>query len=136
MVQLPVAAISLDFTRGKNLELMKTYGWSQDKRLGAGVVYALNIWRIRPQQVFSLLEELQGIAPNLAMQPSASLQFLPYDATREQKLPEALRDVLSFAEQKLTEITLLAQTLAGEDTKAVQEQLEEYWRAFYQFSPV
>ena len=38
VVQLPVAAISLDFTRGKNLELMKTYGWSQDKRLGAGVL--------------------------------------------------------------------------------------------------
>ena len=135
VMKLPVKSISLDLTRGKNLELIKSHGFPADKTLGAGVVDARNIWRIRPQKVVSLLEELKGIVPNISVQPSASLQFVPYDVKREVKLPEALRNVLSFAEQKLEETVLLSKALTEESSKSEIEKIEIYWQEFYKFSP-
>lgn len=117
VMELPVSAISLDFTRGRNLELIKNYGFPEDKRLGAGVVDARNIWQIRPEKVIPLLDTIKSLVGNFDVQPSASLQFVPYDVTREKRLPEALRDVLSFAEQKLQEIVILAKNILGDDTR-------------------
>jgi 5-methyltetrahydropteroyltriglutamate--homocysteine methyltransferase len=45
------------------------------------------------------------------VQPSASLQHVPYDATVETKLPSALRQVLAFAFQKLKEVDLIARLI-------------------------
>ncbi|AFZ18864.1 5-methyltetrahydropteroyltriglutamate--homocysteine S-methyltransferase [Allocoleopsis franciscana] len=135
VVQLPVSSISLDFTRGRNLELIKHYGFPADKRLGVGIVDARNIWQIRPDRLLPILEEIQPITSNLSIQPSASLQFVPYDATRETKLPEPLRNVLSFAEQKLQEVVFLARTAAGEDLKQERESIQASWQVFEQFSP-
>jgi 5-methyltetrahydropteroyltriglutamate--homocysteine methyltransferase len=130
--ELPVAAISLDFTRGRNLEFIKNHGFPEDKRLGIGIVDARNIWLIRPKQVIPVLNEIVERLPktSLHIQPSASLQFVPYDATRETNLPEQLRQVLSFAEQKLQEIVFLARTIAGEDTKAKRDLIEVSWEGF------
>ncbi|NMG11095.1 5-methyltetrahydropteroyltriglutamate--homocysteine S-methyltransferase [Brasilonema sp. UFV-L1] len=139
VMQLPVSAISLDFTRGRNLELIKTYGFPKDKRLGLGIIDARNIWQIRPEQVLSVLQEIVEnlhITTSLHIQPSASLQFVPYDAQREKQLPSALRNVLSFAEQKLQEVIFLARTITGEHTKNEQEIIESSWSIFEQFSPV
>lgn len=135
VVQLPVAGISLDFTRGRNLELVKTYGFPAHKILGAGVVDGRNIWKIRPEAVLATLRELQAIAPNLRVQPSASLQFVPHDAKLEVQLPEPLRNVLSFAEQKLQELVWLARTLNGEETTSLHQEMERQWQAFEAFSP-
>lgn len=135
VTQLPVAGISLDFTRGNNLELVKTHGFPADKTLGAGVVDGRNIWKIRPDAVLATLQELQNITANLRVQPSASLQFVPHDATLETQLPEALRNVLSFAEQKLEEVVFLARSLNGEDTAALQRDMQQQWQAFEQFNP-
>lgn len=132
VMELPVTAISLDFTRGRNLELMKTHGFPQDKRLGVGIVDARNIWLLRPKQVLSVLNDIVETLPgtSLHIQPSASLQFVPYDATRETQLPEQLRRILSFAEQKLQEVVFLARTIAGEDIKVEQDLIEVSWEAF------
>jgi 5-methyltetrahydropteroyltriglutamate--homocysteine methyltransferase len=139
-IELPVAAISLDFTRGNNLDLIKQHGFPQDKRLGVGIVDGRNIWQIRTDKVLPLLSEIQTITSNISLQPSASLQFVPYDATREKQLPEPLRNVLSFAEQKLQEVRFLARTISGENTQIEQELTEDLidanWEAFYQFNPV
>ncbi|MCX7593528.1 MAG: 5-methyltetrahydropteroyltriglutamate--homocysteine S-methyltransferase, partial [Fischerella sp.] len=135
VIELPVSAISLDFTRGRNLELIKTYGFPKNKRLGAGVVDARNIWQIRPGEVIPLLKEIKSLVTNFDIQPSASLQFVPYDATRETQLPEQLRNVLSFAEQKLQEVVLLAKTMVGEDTINKIQSITSRQEIFYQFSP-
>lgn len=135
VVQLPVAGISLDFTRGHTLDLVRTYGFPADQILGAGVVDARNVWKVQPETVLASLRELQGVAPNLRVQPSASLQFVPHDAALEAQLPEPLRNVLSFAEQKLAEVALLARALNGEDTAAQQAEIQQQWQSFAQFSP-
>ncbi len=132
VVELPVAGIGLDFTRGNNLELLQTYGFPSNKQLGVGLVDGRNVWKIRPQRVLSILENIQKVTTNLRIQPSASLQFVPYDARRETHLPTPLLQVLSFAEQKLEEVVLLAQ-----GGSAAQEQLatiEAQWREFAEFS--
>ncbi|WP_448380757.1 5-methyltetrahydropteroyltriglutamate--homocysteine S-methyltransferase [Gloeomargarita sp.] len=133
VVALPVAGIGLDFTRGRNLELLQTYGFPSDKTLGVGLVDGRNIWKIRPRRVLPLLEAIQKVTGNLRIQPSCSLQFVPYDAQRETHLPEPLRQVLSFADQKLEEVTLLAHL--GADPAENLASLEAQWQAFAQFSP-
>ncbi len=135
VMELPVAGISLDFTRGRNLELLQRYGFPTDKHLGVGIVDARNIWKIRPEPVLSILETIQSVTSNLLLHPSSSLQFVPYDATRETKLPEPLRNVLSFAEQKLEEVVMLANTLSGNDPDDQLAVLQTQWATFEQFNP-
>ena len=135
VTRLPVAGISLDFTRGQNLELVKAHGFPADKTLGAGVVDGRNVWKIHPDAVLATLQELQAISPTLRVQPSASLQFVPHDASLETQLPGPLRTVLSFAEQKLAEVVFLARSLNGEDTAAQQAAMQQQWQTFEQFNP-
>ncbi|OLP19927.1 5-methyltetrahydropteroyltriglutamate--homocysteine S-methyltransferase [Leptolyngbya sp. 'hensonii'] len=136
VMELPVAGISLDFTRGRSLDLLQQHGFPADKQLGVGIVDARNIWKIRPRSVLSTLETIHSITPNIRLHPSSSLQFVPYDATRETKLPEPLRNVLSFAEQKLDEVVILAQTLDGNDPGDQLAVVQTQWKTFEQFSPV
>ncbi|MDF5722398.1 MAG: 5-methyltetrahydropteroyltriglutamate--homocysteine S-methyltransferase [Rhizonema sp. PD37] len=137
VIDLPVAAISLDLTRGRNLELIKTYGFPASKRLGVGVIDARNIWQIRPNKVIPMLQEIVESldGKSLHLQPSASLQFVPYNAEREKQLPEELRNVLSFAEQKIKEVVFLSRTITGDNTKTEQERIASTWNQFEQFSP-
>ena len=134
VVELPVSIISLDFTRGKNLELIKKHGWPKDKTLAAGVVDGRNVWCIRPREILALLEELQSLAP-VRVSTSCSLQFVPYQASRETKLPDPLRGALAFAEEKLHELHLLARTLGGEETEAEIREVESAWERFRTFAP-
>ena len=127
IVALPVDVISLDFTRGDNLTLIQAHGWPQEKTLGAGVVDARSVWRVRPAETLALLETLRGYAPQMRVGPSSSLQFVPYTAAREKALPDALRGVLAFAEEKLAEVRLLA---TG-DTGA----MDAPWAEFHTFAP-
>jgi 5-methyltetrahydropteroyltriglutamate--homocysteine methyltransferase len=136
VMELPVAGISLDFTRGNNLDLLKQHGFPAEKQLGVGIVDGRNVWKMRPEAVLSTLEVIRGIAPNVRLHPASSLQFVPYDATQETKLPEPLRNVLSFAEQKLEEIVILAQALAVDDPEGRLAVVQGQWQTFEQFSPV
>lgn len=85
--------------------------------------------------MLSKLEAIQTITSNISLHPSASLQFVPYDATRETKLPEPLRSVLSFAEQKLGEVVILSHVLSGRDPSDQLAVLQTQWATFEQFSP-
>ncbi len=135
VIELPVAGISLDVTRGRNLELLQRYGFPANKQLGVGIVDARNVWKIRPEVAVSTLEAIQTITPNIWLHPSASLQFVPYDAQQETKLPEPLRNVLSFAEQKLEEVMILTKALSGGDPDDRLAVLQTQWATFEQFSP-
>jgi 5-methyltetrahydropteroyltriglutamate--homocysteine methyltransferase len=134
VMELPVAAISLDFTRGQNLDLLKEYGFPADKRLGVGIVDARNVWRTKSDSAISLLSEIKALTDaELVIQPSASLQFVPYDVARETNIPEPLRNVLSFAEQKLEEVVNLAVILSAGTIPSQQDQA--IWQEFYKFNP-
>lgn len=131
VINLPVQAISLDFTRGNNLDLLKIGGFPEDKRLGVGIIDARNVWKIRPQSVISTLNQIQEVTTNISIQPSASLQFVPLDAEKEVNLSEPLRNVLSFAQQKLREVKMLSEA----DNQSFCDEIEAQWQIFKQFSP-
>ncbi len=135
VIELPVNTISLDFTRGNNLDLLQRHGFPEQKQLGVGIVDARNVWKVRPDETFATLEAIQNVTSNLRLQPSAPLQFVPYDANQETKLPDPLRNVLSFAEQKLDEAVVLARAVAGENMKQQLSIWKSQWAAFAEFSP-
>jgi 5-methyltetrahydropteroyltriglutamate--homocysteine methyltransferase len=126
-----VVGVSLDFTRGDNLGFLAKHGFPQHLTLGAGVVDARNVWQINVifmlfsffyLDFFLIFLQVDDVIAKLAtirsafegaivVQPSASLQHVPYDAAVETKLPSALRQVLSFAFQKLKEVDFIARLI-------------------------
>jgi hypothetical protein len=56
-----------------------------------------------------------GSHASLAVQSSCSLQHVPLDVQREDKLTDGIKSKLSFALQKLTEIDTLSRTPAEAD---------------------
>jgi len=135
VIELPVNTISLDFTRGNSLDLLQRHGFPEQKQLGVGIINARNVWKVRPDETLSTLQAIQNVTSNLTIQPSASLQFVPYDANQETKLPDPLRNVLSFAEQKLDEVVMLARALSGEKVEQQLSTWKSQWAAFAEFSP-
>ncbi len=127
LVRLPVDTITLDLTRGETLAQIEAHGFPADKTLAAGIIDGRSVWRMRPDEVLPRLEKLRAAVPNLRLSASCSLQFVPYDVERETEIPEALRGVLAFAEQKLEELAHLA---ADETEEAVAA-----WQAFRAFAP-
>jgi 5-methyltetrahydropteroyltriglutamate--homocysteine methyltransferase len=129
ITNLPVDVITLDFTRGDNLALIQRHGWPEGKVLAAGVVDGRSVWRIRSGEMRDLLAALGAVIPpdRLRFSASSSLQFVPYEAAREDALPDALRGVLAFAEEKLVELS----RIAGGD----YEDTDAAWTAFYAFAP-
>ena len=112
IVALPVAGLTLDFTRGETVALLERYGWPAGRFLAAGSVDGRNIWRLRGADVLPQLRSLSSLA-GLRLSASCSLQHVPYSAARETTLPAPLRGVLAFAEEKLHELVALRDTLAG-----------------------
>lgn len=132
VVNLPVDVISLDFTRGETLPLIEKHGWPAGKVLAAGVVDGRSIWRVRPDTVGATLRRLRALpafqpAARLRLSTSSSLQHVPHSAARETALPEALRNVLAFADEKLAELGMLA---GGDVARA-----NAAWATFEAFAP-
>ncbi|CBN73953.1 5-methyltetrahydropteroyltriglutamate--homocysteine S-methyltransferase [Ectocarpus siliculosus] len=140
---LPVSAISLDFTRGDSLKLVKGYGFPKDKVLGAGIIDGRSPWAMEPAKVVSLVREVaSAIMPanpngsdNIRVQASCNLQFVPWDVTCEGDLAEKVGgDVLAFAVQKVQEIVALAEAVpkitAGKEAKDIFPVLDKAWKAF------
>ena len=131
-LELPVAGIGLDFTRGENLALLQAHGFPDDKTLGAGVVDGRSVWRVRRQALEPVLATLQAQVKNLRLQPSSSLQFVPYSLEPETALPPALKGALAFADEKLAELRFLADSLeSGVD----YQEIDSHWQVLERYRP-
>ncbi|MCH7586753.1 MAG: 5-methyltetrahydropteroyltriglutamate--homocysteine S-methyltransferase [Chloroflexi bacterium] len=126
VVELPVSAITLDFTRGDNFALVQKYGLPQGKTLGVGIVDGRNVWRTRAEQTREVLDGL-GEIEDLRVSASCSLQFVPYVAAREDHMPQQLQGVLAFANEKLAEIVALG-------TGSTEDGLEQAWADYREFA--
>ncbi len=132
-VDLPVAAVSLDFTRGDNLSLIEKHGWPKDKELCVGIVDGRNIWSVQPDTVHETLKRVRQQA-EVRVSGSCSLQFVPYRASREQHLPGPLKGVLAFAEEKLVEIALIGKVANGESAEREIKTSERAWSDYRNFA--
>ena len=120
----PIDGIGLDLTRdgARNLELLAAAGGVGDRTLVAGVVDGRNVWVNDLERSLSTLATLLGLAGEVVVSTSCSLQHVPIDLDAEQALDPEIRPWLAFARQKVAEVVTLARGLA-EGTDAIAEEL-------------
>ncbi|WP_163539476.1 5-methyltetrahydropteroyltriglutamate--homocysteine S-methyltransferase [Gracilibacillus sp. YIM 98692] len=126
IVELPVDGIGLDFIHGDSLNLIKKFGFPQDKVLAAGIVNGRNVWSADLEGALSLIKQIDLLTETdqIILQPSCSLLHVPVTKQTEEKLDTVILNGLSFADEKLTEIQTLLKA-AKEGSEAIQAQLEE-----------
>ena len=109
LYDLPVKALGLDFINGKdNLAHIKTEGFPADKTLIAGIVNGRNVWKTDIRQAIDILKQLSQHSKNLIISNASPLYHLPI-TTKGEDLDKRLLQKLSFAEQRLDELKLIAQ---------------------------
>ncbi|MBT2748841.1 MULTISPECIES: 5-methyltetrahydropteroyltriglutamate--homocysteine S-methyltransferase [unclassified Lysobacter] len=109
--QLPVEGLHLDLVRApQQLESVLPL-LPEDRALSLGVVDGRNIWRADLDAALSLARRAGARAKWLA--PSCSLLHVPADLELEKKLPTPLKHWMAYARQKIEELRLLADALAG-----------------------
>jgi 5-methyltetrahydropteroyltriglutamate--homocysteine methyltransferase len=121
LANLPVAGIGLDLHRGqRNLELLRKHGLPGGKYLAAGVVDGRNVWINDLAASERLLKELgELVGPDrVIVSTSCSLMHAPLELERENRLDAEIRSWLAFANQKVDEVSTLAQALDNRDAVA------------------
>lgn len=108
LTQLPVAGIGLDFVHGadENINSIQKYGFPQDKVLGIGLVNGRDIWKadlVEKAATTQSIITLSGVK-EAWIQSSCSLQHVPVTTASEKELDAALKDALSFADEKIAEL--------------------------------
>ncbi|HEX5164755.1 MAG TPA: 5-methyltetrahydropteroyltriglutamate--homocysteine S-methyltransferase [Thermomicrobiales bacterium] len=124
VMSLPVDGIGLDLVRdGGNLSDLQRKGFPQDKALGAGVLNGRAVWKADLNKALGLLESIAETVDKdrIIVGPSASLLFLPHDVRLESSHDASVLANLSFAEQRLDELVILAKGLnEGRDAIAAE----------------
>ncbi|KAB8137678.1 5-methyltetrahydropteroyltriglutamate--homocysteine S-methyltransferase [Gracilibacillus oryzae] len=126
VIQLPVAAIGLDFVHGNHLEAIQKWGFPKDKILAAGIINGRNVWRSDLDSKLALINEIQSIieAETIIIQPSCSLLHVPVTKKTESQIDRVILDGLSFADEKLVEIDTLVQG-ANKGKSVIENELNE-----------
>ena len=116
LLSLPLDGLGLDFVRGpKNLDALRSHGFPREKILAAGIVDGRGIWKSDLRARLSLMEEILRLSSgDIIIQPSCSLQHLPYTAADEARLPPEIKEWLAFACERLDEVSLLTRYFSGE----------------------
>jgi 5-methyltetrahydropteroyltriglutamate--homocysteine methyltransferase len=124
LVRAPVDGIGLDLTRGgaRNLELLAAAGGLGERTLVAGVVDGRNVWVNDLERSLAQLATVLGLAGEVVVASSCSLQHVPIDVAAEAGLDPEVRPWLAFARQKVAEVVTLARGLT-EGTGAIAEEL-------------
>ncbi|MDX9813638.1 MAG: 5-methyltetrahydropteroyltriglutamate--homocysteine S-methyltransferase [Sulfurimonadaceae bacterium] len=110
LLNTPIWALGLDFVYGdQNIDSLKLIAKS-DKVLICGVIDGRNIWINDMQKSLVLLEQISKSIPKdrLVVGSSCSLLHVPYTLKYEDELEPNIKELLSFALEKLDELSLLS----------------------------
>lgn len=110
LLNTSVWALGLDFLHGeKNLKLLEEIAKS-DKRVIAGVVDGRNIWKNNIESSVKLLEKIAAYISkeNILISTSCSLLHTPFTLKYEEKMDREIKSWLSYAVEKLSEISLIS----------------------------
>ncbi|HEX4636334.1 MAG TPA: 5-methyltetrahydropteroyltriglutamate--homocysteine S-methyltransferase, partial [Rhizomicrobium sp.] len=112
---LPVQGVHIDLVRAP-LQLEDVCkALPGDKVLSLGVIDGRNIWKTALTDAERLIERAKTLRDDgLIVAPSCSLLHVPVDLDGETRLDPELKDWLTFAVQKLDEVTALARAANGE----------------------
>ena len=121
---LPVAGLHVDLIRAPEQLAEVVSGLRGDQVLSAGVINGRNIWRTDLDAAIATLAPIrQQLGERLWLAPSCSLLHVPVDLAHETELDAELKSWLSFAAQKLDELSLLGRALENAADASVQEGL-------------
>lgn len=129
VIKLPVAGFGLDFVHGLkgNVHNIKSYGFPNDKVLGAGLIDGRNIWKANLTESRKLLEELQSLVDGeVWVQTSCSLLHVPVTLQYETKLPSEIKNVLAYSNEKLEEIVSLTQDVNIQYLSRVEQDVAAF----------
>jgi 5-methyltetrahydropteroyltriglutamate--homocysteine methyltransferase len=109
---LPVQGLHLDAIQARAEIAQVIEQLPEDRVLSLGVINGRNIWKTDLHATLEWLEPVHRVLKErLWIAPSCSLLHVPVDLAPEQKLDREIKNWLSFARQKLDELTLLGQAL-------------------------
>jgi 5-methyltetrahydropteroyltriglutamate--homocysteine methyltransferase len=131
MLSVPqINILSLDFTRGDNIELVKKFG-TAGKTIGAGIIDGRNVWKVNPTTATPVVKTLSDSgAVDIRIQPSSSLQFVPWNLECEQDiLAQPLGSALAFGKQKLKEVSDVCASAAGTGNLDAYDQAWKTYQA-------
>ncbi len=104
LIEMPFDGIGLDFIEGRETEqLIKQYGFPQEKLLFAGLVNGKNIWRNHYEKTLGKLNALKNKNIQTVLSTSCSLLHVPYTLKHETKLSSYAAH-FAYAEEKLEEL--------------------------------
>lgn len=110
--ELPVAGIGLDFVQGakENIASIRKHGYPKNKVLGIGAVNGRDIWRANLAEKADMVQSVLSLseATEVWVQSSSSLQHVPVTTKQERNLDAVLLESLSFADEKISELTQLS----------------------------
>ena len=124
LINTPVWAIGLDFVYGKeNIEIL-SYFKNGNKVLIAGVVDGRNVWINDIEKSVKILENISKEIPKQKIIPSTSCSLLhtPFTLKYEKKLNSKIKDMLSFAIEKLEELNLISKIFFEEKLDEKEEK--------------
>ncbi len=116
LVHTPVWGIGLDFLYGeKNFESLEAIAHS-GKKLIAGVLDGRNIWKNDIDATVALLEKIAQVVntSNIIVSTSSSLLHTPFTLKYEEKMDAEVKNWLSYAVEKLDELSLISKCFFGE----------------------
>lgn len=119
---LPVAGLHIDAINAKEEVPLILNILPVPKILSLGVINGRNIWKTDLNATLDWLEPLaKKLGDRLWIAPSCSLLHVPVDLNSEEKLEPQIRNWLSFAIQKLEELSVLATALNNGRTEVVEQ---------------
>ena len=127
LVHTPVWGIGLDFLYGKkNFESLEIIAKS-GKKLIAGVIDGRNIWKNDIEATLKTLEEIAKVVKKkkLIISSSSSLLHTPFTLQYEAKMDPEIKNWLSYAVEKLEEITLITKVFHQESLSDAEKKALE-----------
>ena len=112
ITNLPVDGIHIDLVRAPEQLAPWVNAIPSHWVLSAGVIDGRNIWRNDLDKTLALLAPwTERLGERLWVAPSCSLLHTPVTLAHEEKLDIEIKSWLAFADEKLTELTILAKAL-------------------------
>lgn len=109
LIHTPIQGVLLDFVHGeKNLRSLDLLS-NSDKQVTIGIIDGRNVWKNDLSASLRQLNEIAAYIPKerLRLSTSCSLLHVPYSLRHEMMLEPEVKELLSFAEEKLAELSLL-----------------------------
>ncbi|AFJ03143.1 5-methyltetrahydropteroyltriglutamate-- homocysteine methyltransferase [Methylophaga frappieri] len=120
--ELPTAGLHIDTLNAAEEVVDVISHLPENKVLSMGVINGRNVWKTDLNDLVAGLAPIHNrLGDRLWLAPSCSLLHVPVDLNSETDLDAEVKDWLSFAEQKLEELTIVATALnEGRDAVAAE----------------